>query len=119
MKTHMKPWICLGLALMCIAAALTACGQSPATYNAGVYTSTQKGYGGDLTVEVEFDSSSILSVTVTDQAETVGFGDQAIATLPNDILEAQSADVDAVTSATVTSDAIKAAVADCMQQAQR
>lgn len=39
--------------------------------------------------------------------------------LPGDILEAQSVEVDSVTSATITSEAIKKAVVDCIQQAEK
>lgn len=96
---------------------LTACGDSSGTYRAGTYTATAAGYAGEVTVEVAFDKNSILSVTVTEQEETVGIGDRAAEELPDQIMQAQTWDVDAVSSATVTSDAIKAAVRDCMEQA--
>lgn len=108
-------------ALVGIAAAslllLTACGNSSGTYKAGTYTATAAGYGGDVTVEVKFDRDSILSVTVTEQNETAGIGDRAVEELPDQIVQAQTWKVDAVSTATVTSDAVKTAVRDCMEQA--
>ena len=60
-------------------------------------------------------------IQVTDHTETYGLGygvsTAPIDLLPGVILTAQSIDVDSVSSATVTSNAIKAAVADCIAQA--
>ncbi len=105
-------------AALCILTLLAGCGGSSDTYKAGTYTAAAEGYDGDVEVEVEFDQDSILSVKVTDHNETVGIGDRAIEELPPKIVEELTWEVDAVTSATVTSDAIKAAVKDCMEQAK-
>ena len=70
-----------------------------------------------VTVEVEFDGRSILSVHVLSHSETVNISDRAIDELPSRIVEAQTWDVDAVSSATFTSDAIREAVRDCLAQA--
>ncbi|EXG88542.1 hypothetical protein K413DRAFT_5471 [Clostridium sp. ASBs410] len=105
-------------AALCILALLTGCGGSTDTYKAGTYTAASEGYAGDVEVEVEFDQGSLLSVKVTDHNETVGFGDRAIEELPAKIVEELTWEVDAVASATVTSDAIKTAVKDCIEQAK-
>lgn len=115
----MKKIMVLMAAVLCMASLLAGCGSKPELYNAGTYTATAEGYAGDVTVEVEFDKASILSVKVTDHNETVGFGDRAAEELPKKIVESQTWEVDAVSSATVTSDAIKAAVKDCMAQAEK
>lgn len=70
-----------------------------------------------MTVEVKFDSESILSVTILDQNETERVSDRALEEIPERIVEAQTSEVDAITSATVKSDAIKTAVTDCIRQA--
>ena len=62
----------------------------------------RQGYSGPVTVEVEFDGSSILSVHVLSHSETVNISDRAIDELPSRIVEAQTWDVDAVSSATFT-----------------
>ena len=114
----MRRILCVGFYVICMLFIFAACGET-ARYNAGTYTSIQKGFGGDMTVEVEFDSNSILSVAVIEHNETDNFGVRAIEMLPGDILEAQSVEVDSVTSATITSEAIKKAVVDCIQQAEK
>ena len=77
------------------------------------------GYAGDVTVEVEFDSEKILSVNILDHNETPSVADKALEEVPDQIVEQQTSEVDAVTSATLTSEAIKAAVADCIRQAKQ
>lgn len=91
------------------------------SYTAGTYTATATGRNGALTVEVTFSESAITDVKVTDHKETFGLGygvsTAPIDMLPGQIVASQSLAVDAVTSATVTSNAIKQAVADCVAQA--
>lgn len=115
----MKKMIALTAAVLCMVSLFAGCGSKPEIYNSGTYTAAAEGYAGDVAVEVEFDKTSILSVKVTDHNETVGFGDRAMEELPGKIVEAQTWEVDAISSATVTSDAIKAAVKDCMSQAKK
>ncbi|SET93073.1 FMN-binding protein [Lacrimispora sphenoides] len=105
-------------AALCILALFAGCGGSSDTYKAGTYTAAAEGYAGDVEVEVEFDQDSLLSVKITDHNETVGIGDRAIEELPAKIVEELTWEVDAVASATVTSDAIKTAVKDCIEQAK-
>jgi fumarate reductase flavoprotein subunit len=96
---------------------LFGCNKTPGAYKAGTYTASAAGYGGALRVEVEFDRNAILSVTVTEEHETKEFGPLAIGALPGRMVEAQTYDIEAVSSATLTSEAIKAAVKDCVEQA--
>ena len=74
-------------------------------------TGTADGRNGPVKVEVVADENEIYSVTVVAQTETDGIGSMAIEQLPDAIVEQQSILVDSVSSATVTSEAIKAAVA--------
>lgn len=104
--------VLVGALLLC-----AGCGKSGDIYTAGVYTASAEGYSGPVTVEVEFDGRSILSVHVLSHSETVNISDRAIDELPSQIVEAQTWDVDAVSSATFTSDAIREAVRDCLAQA--
>ncbi|MEG1858461.1 MAG: FAD-dependent oxidoreductase, partial [Pseudoflavonifractor sp.] len=87
----------------------------------GTYTATVKGHNGDMVVEATFDATSITAVKVGDHKETYGLGygltTAPIEVLPDAIVKAQSLAVDSVASATITSAAIKAAVADCATQA--
>ncbi len=113
----MKKQISFIITALCILATLGGCSDSSGGYNAGTYTATAQGYGGDMTVEVEFSKDSILSVQVTEHQETEWFAEKAIPLVPDAIIEKQTYEVDGFTSATFTSDAIKAAVKDCMEQA--
>ena len=54
-----------------------------------------------------------------DMAGTPSVADKALEEVPDQIVEQQTSEVDAVTSATLTSEAIKAAVADCIRQAKQ
>ena len=86
-------------------------------YTAGTYTASAAGKNGDVTVEVVFSDTAIESVTVTDQAETEGIADPALERIPAAVVDGQTLAVDAVAGATITSEAILTAVADCVTQA--
>lgn len=91
--------------------------EAAGAYKAGTYTATAKGYGGDVTVTVTIDAGKITDVKIDGPDETEGLGSKAVEGLPAAIKDAQSADVDAVAGATVTSDAIKEALTDALSQA--
>ena len=80
-------------------------------------TGTAKGINGDVTVEVTATPEKLYRVKVVEQSETEGIGSVAVAQLPGDILKAQSLQVDGVTGATVTSDAIKNAIRNALEGA--
>lgn len=103
--------------LICVLMLMAGCGKSEAIYTAGVYTAAAEGYAGPVLVEVEFDEHSILAVRILSHNETLDIGDRAIDELPAKIVDAQTWDVDAITSATITSGAIREAVKNCMEQA--
>lgn len=71
---------------------------------------TAQGYGGEVSVNVEVNGDDIVSVEAVGDKETQGVGSKAIDELPGKIEEADSTDVEAVSGATVTSNAIKEAV---------
>lgn len=81
-----------------------------AEYADGSYTGVGAGMGGDVNVSVTVEGGKIVSVVVGEHNETPGISDPAIEQIPAAIVEAQSADVEAVSGATVTSNAIKEAV---------
>jgi succinate dehydrogenase/fumarate reductase flavoprotein subunit len=64
-----------------------------------------------------FDESSITNVEIDASGETPEIGGAAVDEMKEKILSAQSCSVDGVSGATVTSDAIKTAAADCISQA--
>ncbi|MFV0479160.1 MAG: FAD-dependent oxidoreductase [Anaerorhabdus sp.] len=85
-------------------------------FTAGVYTATSTGFHGDVTVEVVMSDTAVESITVTEHNETRFVSDNAINNLPQDIVEAQSLDVDSYTGATISSNAVKRAVRDAITQ---
>lgn len=88
-----------------------------AIYKAGTYTAAAKGHNADVTVEVTFDDNSIVLVKVKEHDETAGISDTPIERIPSEIVKGQTLAVDTVSGATFTSNAILAAVEDCVKQA--
>ena len=88
-----------------------------AIYTAGTYTATAEGCLSDVTVTVTVSDKAITDVRVDASGETAELGGKAAEELPSEIIRSQSTDVDGYTGATLTSDAIKKAAADCIAQA--
>ena len=63
------------------------------------------------------DGSTITNVEVVEHHETAGIGTPAIETIPSAIVEANSADVDVVAGATMSSRAIIDATKDALAKA--
>lgn len=106
---NMRKIISLLLGLTLTSALLTGC-----TAAAEQHTGTAQGYGGPLTVSVTMNGTDITAVEVTSHQETEGVGTRAIDVLPDMIVRADSVSVDSVSGATVTSEAIKAAVSQAI-----
>ena len=85
-------------------------------YTPGSYTAEAWGFGGNVTVEIEFSETDIRYLRVDGQDET-DKGVRAIKKQAQAIMEAQSPDVDAVSGATMTSAAIQKAARSCFEQA--
>jgi uncharacterized protein with FMN-binding domain len=88
-------------------------------YIPGIYKGVGEGMNGDIIVETKFTTSSILSVKVVEHEDTLNISDAAIKKIPAAVLEAQNANVDAVTGATATSEGIKLAIQSTISQASR
>lgn len=78
---------------------------------------TAKGMDGDITVKVTATQDKIYSVQIVSANETEGIGTVACDKLPGEIVAANSLQVDGVTGATVSSDAIKQAIRNALQSA--
>ena len=96
----------------------TEAGETAGIYTAGTYEGTAEGYGGEVKVEVTVNENEIESVTVLENSETEQIAGPAIEELPAAIVEAQSTDVDSVSGASVTSEAIKSAVQVALDEAK-
>ncbi|MBQ6324900.1 MAG: FAD-binding protein, partial [Clostridia bacterium] len=86
-------------------------------YTPGTYSAAAKGIAGDVTVTMTFDANSITDVQIDVSGETPEIGGKIGESMAQAILDAQGADIDAVSGATVTSDAIRTAAAACISQA--
>ena len=86
------------------------------TYKPGTYTATAAGIG-NVTVTLTFDENSITDAVLDTSEETPEIGGAATETLRDALLTAQSSEIDAIAGATVTTDAVKTAAADCIAQA--
>ena len=82
----------------------------------GEYFGSANGYGGNLTVKVIIKNGKISTIDVVSQNETPEYFNRAYAVI-NKILSSGSVNVDSVTGATVSSNAIKMAVADALHKA--
>ncbi|WP_160317135.1 FAD-dependent oxidoreductase [Oxobacter pfennigii] len=87
------------------------------TYKAGTYTATAKGNNGDVKVSVTFSGEKITEVKLDEHRETPGIGDTAFNTISAKIVEGQTLNVDTVSGATNSSNAILEAVKNCVEQA--
>ena len=99
-----------------IALSLSGCAKSN-KYVAGTYTGEAQGFGGVVSVTIKVSSSKIEEVEVTGAKETEAIGGAALADLAKSILDKQSAEIDAVTGASVTSAAVKEAAAKAIEAA--
>lgn len=86
-------------------------------YTPGTYTGEAGGFGGKVSVTLTVDASAITDVAIEGASETPTIGGAALEELAGQIKEAQSAEIDGVTGATVTSTAVKAAAKSALDQA--
>ncbi len=72
--------------------------------------------GGDIKVKVTVKDGKILKIDVLEQNETAAIADPAFKKIREDVIATQSADVDIVSGATKTSQALIAAIKDALSQ---
>lgn len=121
-----------GAASLTMAGVLSACGANPdptptpstdpdpvkGTYTPGTYKATAQGYSSEVTVTMTFDAESITDVEIDVSGETPDIGGKIGEKMIERIKTAQSAEVEAVTGASRSSEAVKQAAASCIAQAK-
>lgn len=116
----MKKLVKLGLVLV-LSFSLFACASNNQSTTQGVkdgvYEATAKGNNGPVKVAVTLKNEAIEKVEVLEHTETAGLSDNAIKNIPVAIVENQSISVDTVSGATVSSNAIIAAVTAALESA--
>lgn len=105
-----------------LSASLTAglvlsAGMTAMAYTPGTYTASAKGMESDVTVTLTVTEDGIEKADIDSSGETPSIGAAAEETLEQQVMDAQSADIDGVAGATVTSTAVRTALKDCLQQA--
>lgn len=118
MKRNSKRSLALLLSLA-LTAGLSACEKEPADTPApevsapagvsGDFSATTKGFGGDVTVTLTIADNTLIDVKIVGEGETLDVGGRAIELLPGTMTAANSVEVDGISGATVTSEAILAA----------
>ena len=98
------------------ASSSTAASGGEALYTPGTYTGTATGIG-EVKVTMTFSETAITEVVVDTSKETESIGGVAAPTLQEALMAAQSAEIDNISGATVTTNAVKAAAASCIEQA--
>ncbi len=128
MKKHMTRNIILMLVLdiilgIVLALYIANTGTVPAadnadTYPDGTYTASAQGYLSEVGVTVTITGGKVTNVVIDASGETPELGGKAAETLSASLLAAGSTvGVDAVSGSTMTSDAVFAAMNDCLAQA--
>ncbi len=93
--------------------------QAQGAYIPGAYTGSGTGMHGTVTAVVTVDESAITAVEVDVSVEDQDrVGENGGDTLASQVMEAQSAAIDGISGATVTSDAVSVAVEDALNQAR-
>jgi fumarate reductase flavoprotein subunit len=82
----------------------------------GSATATANGFGGEVTVSVTMADGYITAVTITAPGETPSMGGIAVARAPDIMIKNNTADIDALSGATVTTRAISTAAQAAIDQ---
>ena len=98
------------------AASSSTAASGDAIYTAGTYTGTATGIG-EVKVTMTFSETAITEVKVDTANETLELAVNSAEDFQTMLMDAQSAEIDGVSGATVTSNAVKEAAANCIQQA--
>ena len=83
----------------------------------GTFTGTSTGMQGPVAVELTVTEGKITAVNVTECHETAGLSDVALERIPAQIVEHQTTKLDAVTGATICSNALMRAAAAAVKEA--
>lgn len=94
----------------------TAASTGEAIYTPGTYIGTAAGIG-EVKVTMTFRETAITDVVIDASNETESIGGVAAPTLKDALMAAQSAEIDNVSGATITTNAVKKAAASCIEQA--
>ena len=86
-------------------------------YTPGTYTATAQGMG-TVKMTAVFDANSIVSIDLDLSEETPSIGQAAKDAIIEQLMNAQGSDIDGVSSATITTNAAKSCLEQCIAQAK-
>ena len=120
----MKKFLTLALAVLMMIS-MAACStptvdETPKTQDtsiSGTFTGSSAGMQGTVTVEMTVEGGQITNVAVVESKESAHVTDVAIARIPAQMVEFQTTEVDVVTGATLTSNALMRAAAAAAKEA--
>jgi len=105
--------------LSCVLCALltvtiVGCGSK---FEGGTFEGTQRGFSSDIKVSVTINEEKVITDITTESAESPDIGEAAIDLLTQKIITGNTTEVDAIATATVSSDAFLAAVNAAIESA--
>ena len=83
----------------------------------GSYQGKANGIEGEISIEISVQDGAITDISVLEDNETAGVGEKALKLIAEDVVATQSLGVDSVAGATISSAAMKAAIADAITAA--
>lgn len=86
-------------------------------YQPGDYTVTAPGHNGDLPMVVTLSEERIEAINIDTSGESEGIADVVFARVPQEIIEGQTLNVDAISGASVTSNGVVDGVAKAVKMA--
>ncbi len=92
-------------------------GNSTTSIPDGTYEGIGHGFGGELKASVKVENGAIKAIDIIEHEESAGVSDLIIENMPKRIIDAQSYEVDLISGATFTANAIKYAVKDALVSA--
>lgn len=103
---------CLSLVMILL---MVGCQSTASNENSGVFIGEAKGKNGKIKMEVTIEDSNIKNIEVIENHES-DFTKSIFEQLPKDMINANTADVDIISGATLTSNAIIEAVKDAIEK---
>ena len=114
----MKKYLSLLLALVMVVSMMSF-GHAEGTFTPGTYEASAEGFGGDVKVTVTVDENAITAIGITGDGETPALGGLAMPQMQEAYVgQADAEAVDGMAGATVTSSAVKEAVAAALEKAK-
>ncbi|MEK5415495.1 FAD-dependent oxidoreductase [Paenibacillus sp. FSL L8-0708] len=121
-RNFTKKMLMLTFCMVLIVSMLSGCkgngesaNSSSSSFKAGTFAGEAEGKEGVIKVEVTMDEpDKIKDIKIVSQSETGGLGDNALEKIKDQILEGQTLAVDAVSGASLSSEAMLAAVEDAV-----